>query len=162
MKSCHLQQHGRTKSVTLTFRNDFIHTHWGAYILLGHTYTNEHTYKTKIRLTEQAYGCQGKGWGEGTAREFKMDMYTLLYFKKWITNKDLLYSSRNSAQCPMAAWLRGELGAEWKHVYVRLNPFTVHLKLSQHCLLISYTPIQNKKFKINKNEQTPDFYYSNC
>ena len=25
--------------------------------------------------------------------------------------------------------------------------FTLHLKLSQHCLLISYTPIQNKKLK---------------
>ena len=33
------------------------------------------------------------------------------------------------------------------NVYVWLNPFTVHLKLSQHCLLISYTPIQNKRFK---------------
>ena len=28
--------------------------------------------------------------GEGTVREFGMDMYTLLYLK-WITNKDLLY-----------------------------------------------------------------------
>ena len=27
--------------------------------------------------------------GEGTGREFGMDMYTLLYLK-WITNKDLL------------------------------------------------------------------------
>ena len=32
------------------------------------------------------------------------------------------------------------------HVYVRLNLFAVHLELSQHCLLISYTPVQNKKF----------------
>ena len=29
-------------------------------------------------------------------------------------------------------------------VYVWLSPFAVHLKLSQHCLLIGYTPIQNK------------------
>ena len=36
------------------------------------------------------------------------------------------------------------LGGEWVHVYVWLSPFTVHLKSSQHCLLISYTPIQNK------------------
>ena len=40
---------------------------------------------------------------------------------------------------------------EWIHVYVRLSPFAVHLKLSQHCLLMSYTPIQNKKFKKNNN-----------
>ena len=29
-------------------------------------------------------------------REFVADMYTLLYLK-WITNRDLLYSTRNSA-----------------------------------------------------------------
>ena len=38
-------------------------------------------------------------------------------------------------------------GGEWIHVYVWLSPFAVHLRLSQHCLLISYTPIQNKIFK---------------
>ena len=32
-----------------------------------------------------------------------MDMYTLLYLK-WITNKDLLYSIGNSAQCYVATW----------------------------------------------------------
>ena len=31
-----------------------------------------------------------------------MDMYTGLYLK-WTTNKDLLYSTRNSAQCYVAA-----------------------------------------------------------
>ena len=38
-----------------------------------------------------------------------MDMYTLLFLKP-ITNKDLLYSVRNSAQCYVAAWMRGENG----------------------------------------------------
>ena len=36
-------------------------------------------------------------------------MYTLLYFK-WITNKDLLYSTGNSAQCYVAIWMGGESG----------------------------------------------------
>ena len=58
-----------------------------------------------------------------------MDMYRLLYFKR-ITNKDLLYSTWNSAQCYRAAWKGGESGEEWIRVYVRLSPFTVHLKLS--------------------------------
>ena len=58
-------------------------------------------------------------------REFEIDMYTLLYLK-WITNKDLLYSSGNSAQCYVAAWMRGMLGGEWIHVYVWLSPFAVH------------------------------------
>ena len=35
--------------------------------------------------------------------------------------------------CHLAAWLGGEFGGEWIHVYVWLNPFTVHLKLSQRC-----------------------------
>ena len=39
----------------------------------------------------------------------------------------------NSAQCHVAAWMGGEFGGEWIHVYVWLSPFAVHLKLSQHC-----------------------------
>ena len=35
-------------------------------------------------------------------------------------------------------------------MYVWLRPFAVQPKLSQHCLLINYTPIQNKKFKKTK------------
>ena len=45
----------------------------------------------------------------------------------------------------MAAWMGGVFGGEWVHVYVWLSPFTVHLKLSQHCLLIGYTSIQNRR-----------------
>ena len=76
--------------------------------------------------------------GEGIVTDFGMDMYTLLYLK-WITNKDPLYSTWNSAQCYVAAWMGGELGGEWIHVYVWMSPFGIHLKLSQHCLLLSYT-----------------------
>ena len=54
---------------------------------------------------------------EGTVREFGRDMYTLLYFK-WIINKDLLCSTGISAQCDVVAWMRGEFGGEWIHVYV--------------------------------------------
>ena len=61
-----------------------------------------------------------------------MDTYTLLYLK-WITNRDLTYSTGNSAQCYVAAWMGGEFGEEQIHVYVWLSPFAVHLKLSQHC-----------------------------
>ena len=70
-----------------------------------------------------------EGWCEGIVREFGMDMYTLLYLK-WISNKDLLNSTWNSAQCYVAAWMGGEFGGEWKHVYVCLSPFSVHGKLS--------------------------------
>ena len=47
--------------------------------------------------------------GEGVVREFGMDRYTLLYLK-WITIKDLPYSTWNSAQCCVAAWMGGSLG----------------------------------------------------
>ena len=52
---------------------------------------------------------------------------------KMITNKVLLYSTGNSAQCYAAAWTGGALGGEWIRVYGWLDPFVVHLKLSQHC-----------------------------
>ena len=61
-----------------------------------------------------------------------MDMYTLLCLK-WITSKDLLYSTWNSAQCYMEACMGAEFGGEWIYVCVWPSPFAVHLKLSQHC-----------------------------
>ena len=61
-------------------------------------------------------------------KEFGMDRYTLLCLK-WITNKDLLYSTGNSAQCYVADWMGGEFGEERIHVYVWVSPFAAHLKL---------------------------------
>ena len=43
---------------------------------------------------------------------------THLQYLKWITNKDLLYSTGNSAQCYVAAWMGGEFGEEGIYVYV--------------------------------------------
>ena len=61
-----------------------------------------------------------------------MLMHTLLYLKQ-VNNKVLLYSTWNSAQCYVAAWMRGKFGGEWVRVYVWLHAFIVHMKLSQHC-----------------------------
>ena len=60
--------------------------------------------------------------------EFGIHMCMLLYFK-WITNRDLLYSTGNSAECYVAAWMGGEFEGEWIHVYVWLGSFAVCLKL---------------------------------
>ena len=68
---------------------------------------------------------------DGIVREAGMDRYTLLYLK-WIINKDLLYSTGNSAQCYVQPGWKGSLG-ENIHDYVWLSPFTIHLKFSQHC-----------------------------
>ena len=54
-------------------------------------------------------------------RESGKDMYTLLYLK-WITNKDLLYSTWDSAQCYVAARMGWEFVGEWIHAYVWLSP----------------------------------------
>ena len=61
-------------------------------------------------------GAVGRG-RERRVKEFGLDMYTLQYLK-WITNKDLLYSTGNSAQCYVAAWMGGEFGEEGIYVYV--------------------------------------------
>ena len=76
-----------------------------------------------------------------------MDMYTLLYLK-WIANKDLLYSTWNSAQCYTAAWMGGVFGEDWIRVTcicmaesLRCSPETIT------ALLTGYIPIPNKKLK---------------
>ena len=80
---------------------------------------HELIYKTK-RLTDlenELMVARGNKNGEGIARKFGMAMYTLLYLK-WITNKDLLYSTWNFAQCYVAVWMDGKFAGEWMHVYV--------------------------------------------
>ena len=51
--------------------------------------------KQTHRLRDELTATRGKGGGIDW--EFEIDMYTLLYLKQ-ITNKDLLYSTENSAQ----------------------------------------------------------------
>ena len=53
--------------------------------------------KQTHRLREQLMVTREEGLGGGIVREFGIDIYTLLYLK-WITNKDLLHSTGNSAQ----------------------------------------------------------------
>ena len=70
----------------------------------------------------------GEGRGEGVVRKFGMDKYTVLHLK-WITNKDLLYSTWGSAQYYLAAWMGGEF---WgiMNTCLWLSSFAIHLKLS--------------------------------
>ena len=55
--------------------------------------------------------------GQRKAGEFGMERYTLLYLK-WVTNKDQLYSTGNTAQCYVAAWIGGEFGGELKYMHI--------------------------------------------
>ena len=61
---------------------------------------------------------------EGIVRGFGKVMHTLLYLKQ-ITNKDLLYSTWNSAHCYVPACMGEGFGGEWKHGYVWLSPSAV-------------------------------------
>ena len=65
-------------------------------------------FTNRNRLTDLDNGFMVTRRG-GIVREFGINMYTLLYLK-WITNKDLLYSTGNSAQCYVAAWMGREFG----------------------------------------------------
>ena len=95
-----------------------------------------------VRLTDLETNLwlerMGEGWREDTALEFGMDMYTLLYLKLRTTNKDLWYSTWNSAQCYVPAW-RGRGLEENGYMYIYgwlhliLSLFTVQLTLSRHC-----------------------------
>ena len=80
-----------------------------------------------------------------------MDIYTLLYLKL-VTSEDLLYSTRSSAQCYVAAWMGGEFWGEWIHMCMaqslRCSPETITT------LLIGSTAIQNKKLK--RKKKNPD------
>ena len=65
---------------------------------------------------------------------------------KWITNKDLLGSAGNSAQCYVAVWMRGESGGECMHIWMDGSlccpPETITT------LLTGSTPIKNS-FKMD-------------
>ena len=64
---------------------------------------------------------------------------------KCMAIKDLLSRTGNSIQYYVAAWMGGGFKVEWIHVYVWLDPFAVHLRLS-HCLsAILQCKIKSKK-----------------
>ena len=67
-----------------------------------------------------------------------MDMYPLLYLK-WITNKNLLCSTRNSTQCSVAAWMGGKFRGEWIHECMAES--LCYLPEIVTTLLIGYIPV---------------------
>ena len=61
-------------------------------------------------------------WREERVKEFRIDIYTLLYLK-WVTIEVLMYITVNSAQWYVAAQMGGKFGGEWIHVYIWLSSF---------------------------------------
>ena len=68
--------------------------------------------------------------------------------------EDLLYSTGNSADCYVGAWMGRKFGGEWIHVCVWLGPYAVHLKQSQHC----ESAILQYKIKSSKNIGFVDYF----
>ena len=60
---------------------------------------------------------KGKGVGGGINQEIGINIYTPLYIKQ-ITNKGLLYSTGNSTQYSVMAYMGKEPKKEWIYVYV--------------------------------------------
>ena len=60
-------------------------------------------------------------------------MYTAVF--KMDNRQDPTYCVAQGTlfKCYMAAWMGGEIGGEWIQVYVWPCPFTIQLKLSNHC-----------------------------
>ena len=64
--------------------------------------------------------------------EYGINRCTLPY-RKQVNSKDLLYSTGNSIQYPGINHNGKEYKKECVYIYVQLNHFAVHLKLTQHC-----------------------------
>ena len=52
--------------------------------------------RNRLTNLEKELAVAGEGWREGVVREFGIDMYIVIYLK-WITSKDLLKNTWNSA-----------------------------------------------------------------
>ena len=121
-----------------------------------------------LRVTDLKNELMVAGVGGGIVKDFGKVMYTILYLK-WITNKNLLYSTQNSVQRYAPAWMAVLCASK---VSRRMN-ICICMAESLHCspvtmttLLIGYTPIQNvfgvKKIKIKKkNFKCPDYMEKN-
>ena len=67
--------------------------------------------KHRKLITGEALGCQT--WQIKSLSY----LYALLYWK-WITNKDLLYNTWNSAHCCVTVWMGGNLAGENGYMYM--------------------------------------------
>ena len=105
--------------------------------LIYKTETDSRTQKTNLWLPNR------KGSEGGINQEFRISRYKLLYIKQ-VNNKDLLYSIGNYIQYPVINHNGKDM-----YIYLQLNHFAVHQKLTHRC---KSTILQPKKKK-----QSSDF-----
>ena len=91
--------------------------------------------------TKKTFVLQGQGRGPMRILGFwniiqmiwmpALRQQVVLLYLKWITSKDLLYSTWNCSL--LCGSLDGRRVGERIHLHIWLDPFTLHLTLSQHC-----------------------------
>ena len=75
------------------------------------------------RLTDlENESVVASGKDGGIVMEFGEDMHTPLYLK-WVITRDLLYSTRDPAQCYMAVWMGGNLQ---ENGYMYMDAYSLH------------------------------------
>ena len=67
-------------------------------------------------------------------------LYIQNVFLKWITNKNVLYSTCNSAQCYVPAWMGGGFGMKWTCMCMAESLHSSPKNITT--LLIAYIPMQ--------------------
>ena len=99
-----------------------------------------------------------EGWGEGTVREFGMDMYTLLYLK-WVTNKVLLGTQGTPLNVKWQPRWERSCGGEWIHVYdwvPLLSTWSYHNIVNQLYSNMKYKVLKKKKWARKAQPNAPD------
>ena len=93
-----------------------------------------------------------EGWREGTVREFRMDMYTLLYLK-WIANKDHCTAHGTLLN---AMWPSGQEGNLGENGYMYMYGWVPSLFTWNHHNIVYQSAILQckiKRLKKKKNEK---------
>ena len=67
---------------------------------------------TLTDFKDKLMGTKGERWENGINKAFRINIYTLLYIKQ-IINKDLLYSTGNSAQNSVITYMEKDSKKEW-------------------------------------------------
>ena len=98
----------------------------GSAVDLGQVFTE---CLSSIKPSSAKWGCWGKDGGMDNQAVWDRQVLTAIF--EMDNQQGLLCSTENSAQCYVAAWMGREFGWDWKHVYMWLNPFAMHLKLSR-------------------------------
>lgn len=90
--------------------------------------------KQKDSQTERAnlWLLRREGWGEEGNQGLWGGHVHIVIFFKMDSQLGPTVQTGNSARCYVEAWMGGQFGGEWAHIYVWLSLFAVLLKQLRH------------------------------